>query len=122
MFCGTILKQENDKNLPVNFNFFHFITSSFDTNEVKANKMFCILHYFKRLALSGISDEKIIIKRLVLGKDYGECTYQGWVKCNRPLAGVEILPTGKIEDAKGAIEIDFANRFLGGGVLRGGMV
>jgi len=82
----------------------------------------CLLNYFRRIA-DGIPDEKIIFKRLRLDEQiHGKYHLESWRQCDEELCEVEFNDGGKIEDAKGAIEIDFANKFLGGGVLRGGMV
>ena len=45
-----------------------------------------------------------------------------WSNSQKPLKGVKTVPNTGIEDSENCIQIDFANRFLGGGVLRKGSV
>jgi poly(ADP-ribose) glycohydrolase len=63
-------------------------------------KLRCILGYFER----------------IVG------TTHDWDHDDAPLRALEVRATGGIEDAVGHIQIDFANSFLGGGVLTGGCV
>lgn len=44
-----------------------------------------------------------------------------WAACEAPLTPLLVLP-GSIEDAQGCLQVDFANRFPGGGVLGRGNV
>jgi poly(ADP-ribose) glycohydrolase len=48
--------------------------------------------------------------------------FPDWSKSLKPLRKWEIRRHGSISDAEDAIHIDFANRFLGGGVISGGCV
>ncbi len=45
-----------------------------------------------------------------------------WAMDGSPLTAFEVKAKGGIEDAHGCLQVDFANRFLGGGVLRTGAV
>jgi poly(ADP-ribose) glycohydrolase len=45
-----------------------------------------------------------------------------WADDAAPLTALTVATAGGIEDAAGHLQVDFANRFLGGGVLSGGCV
>jgi len=45
-----------------------------------------------------------------------------WADDSTPLTALTLHDDGGIEDARGCLQVDFANRFLGGGVLGGGCV
>jgi len=78
----------------------------------------CLLHYFHRLAVGGISKRNVSFHRLVL-KDPEKFKPQEGTK----LTEFKVLPVGHmIEDAHGCLQADFANKWIGGGVLRGGCV
>ncbi|MCW5808035.1 MAG: hypothetical protein KIT31_37130, partial [Deltaproteobacteria bacterium] len=77
-------------------------------------KLRCILQYFDRIA-----DEAprgtLEIRRLA-GAPHA------WDGDESPLQPLEVRASGAIEDADGCVQIDFANAYLGGGVLSGGCV
>ncbi len=81
-------------------------------------KLRCVLHWFDRL----LDDEpkgSLVIERDVTRTPY---TAMEWAMSPAPLTDVEVVDAGGIEDAHGCLQVDFANRFLGGGVLRRGCV
>jgi hypothetical protein len=45
-----------------------------------------------------------------------------WRSCDKPLQPFESLDHGVIEGAHDCLQVDFANKFIGGGVLRRGSV
>ncbi|ETO01550.1 poly(ADP-ribose) glycohydrolase, partial [Reticulomyxa filosa] len=47
---------------------------------------------------------------------------EGLLTNQTPLCPVDLLVEGKIEDSIGDFQIDFANKFIGGGVFTGGCV
>jgi len=78
----------------------------------------CLLHYFFRLAVGGISERNVSFHRLVL-KNAEEFEPQEDTK----LTEFKVLPVGHmIEDADGCLQADFANEWIGGGVLQAGCV
>lgn len=80
-------------------------------------KLRCVLAYFDRLA-NGVPPGSIEIERLV-GATHDT---NAWSRDRSPLGALEVQDVGAIEDADGFLQVDFANRYLGGGVLSGGNV
>lgn len=69
--------------------------------------------------------ERVTITRLVLSpRRRGAAAHDAasWMACTEPLQPliVELSQSVAIEDAKGALQADFANEFIGGGVMCGG--
>ena len=98
------------------------------------DKALCLMHYFTRIrqdaqkmASGGARDgeeapttDRIQFTRLVLPGTAPDAA--DWMACSAPLLPlvVEQSTSLGIEDAKGAIQADFANEFIGGGVMTGG--
>jgi poly(ADP-ribose) glycohydrolase len=80
-------------------------------------KLRCVLAYFDRIADKPPSGY-LEIERLVTTTR----TAAEWEADPSPLQPLTVDPTGVIEDADGCRQVDFANRYLGGGVLTGGCV
>jgi len=59
---------------------------------------------------------KISIHRQVIEK------FPDWSSCTQVIGNLTVHSEGVIEDAKGCLQSDFANKFIGGGVLVGGCV
>jgi hypothetical protein len=64
-------------------------------------------------------DLKISVERRGIEKQDPEVF---WGKCDRPLSQFSCEEEGLIEDAHGDLQVDFANRYIGGGVLEMGNV
>lgn len=102
------------------FNHFSFINILTIKSRSQLSKMLCLLQYFSRLMRAEKNSEDFInarlsFERLVL-KDTPD-----WSNCSKQL--VELVPhEGLIEDNHGALQVDFANKFIGGGVLQLGNV
>ena len=116
--CTTISQQQHQKKLPASFNFAELYSSSlFSNDHIKLEKLKCLANYFKRI-FTNCPDYKIIFERLAFNEAY---SIDQWKDSQQKLLNLEIRPTGKIEDvAQEAIEVDFANKFLGGGVIKKG--
>lgn len=84
----------------------------------KVAKLKMILYYFSRLAkYQSNPEERITFKREVV------LDFPDWSKCKETLTTVVAHTEGRIEDeGKDSIQIDFANKFIGGGVLNYGCV
>lgn len=80
-------------------------------------KLQSVLHYFDRLSES-IPPGKVTFRRQVLGKR----DVPNWAKSTRPIRPIKVDPRGKIEDADTPFHADFANKYIGGGVLSRGCV
>ncbi len=80
-------------------------------------KLRCMLAYFERCA-GELPRGTLRFERIVVPAR----TPDAWRDDRSPLTPLEVHETGAIEDAHDHRQIDFANRFLGGGVLSGGNV
>eukprot|EP01052_Picozoa_sp_SAG31_P003053 SAG31_NODE_113_length_24342_cov_5.194530_15_plen_1060_part_00 len=80
-------------------------------------KLRCLLNYFSRVTKT-VPTGKIQYSRQVGDTD------TDWTECQLPLVPLKVCRNGKIEDANGVatLQIDFANKVIGGGVLGHGTV
>ena len=83
---------------------------------VRAAKLKCIFHYFTRVT-STVPTGTLTFTRQV-------CTNPPqWDKCSAKLSRLHVTSDGTIEgNGQGMLQVDFANRRVGGGVLRSGCV
>jgi len=77
----------------------------------------CILEYFDRIA-ERAPQGRFEVERVVTPAP----TSLAWAAETAPLTPLVVDRTGTIEDAAGHRQVDFANAYLGGGVLRSGCV
>ncbi|KAK3444344.1 hypothetical protein EUGRSUZ_A00416 [Eucalyptus grandis] len=114
------------KHLPmINFDsLFANLYESYD--EKPESKMRCITHYFHRIS-SNIPVGVVSFERKVLPLDsnhlvpYGKVDF--WSKSAFPLCHLEVHDSGLMEDHSGeALQVDFANKYIGGGALNWGCV
>ncbi len=101
---------------------YNFIRLFNDTNtdrcEVKKEKIKCILNYFNILSQQPEDFKNQIVsfeRRSILNR-------ANWDNSDKPMCKVDIEPTQKIEEAEGMLQVDFANQYIGGGVLNDGSV
>lgn len=80
-------------------------------------KLRCVLHYFDRIAEGPPRGTLRVVRRVEPAR-----TAEDWAREEAPLGPLTEVPSGGIEDADGCLQVDFANRYLGGGVLSGGCV
>ncbi|CAH8347948.1 unnamed protein product [Eruca vesicaria subsp. sativa] len=123
-FCLFPVDDRGSNRLP-NINFDRLFGSLISTgqNEHQENKIRCITHYFQRIT-SCIPPGFISFERKVLSIESGLVPDEGfWSTSNVNLCPVEVQTSGLIEDQSvEALEVDFANKYLGGGALRKGCV
>lgn len=96
----------------INFNrlFFHKEQRSLE-------KLKCLLHYFKRVTTKSPTGTVTFTRQTVLHQEI-----PNWATSKRPLPNLHVSSTGLIEEATGLLQVDFANKYLGGGVLGLGCV
>lgn len=120
MFMGTT-KLQNSHDLPRRFNFLELFSSTRDQqrDKVKFEKINCVMNYFRIIMNSKETlNETVTFQRLILDeKIHGASDLDAWMNCKETLQDVRVDEKHKIEDHKNMIEIDFANKFLGGGTL-----
>ncbi|XP_073219894.1 poly(ADP-ribose) glycohydrolase 1-like isoform X2 [Cicer arietinum] len=111
---------------PVNFDEL-FASVYDDYSQKQENKIWCIIHYFQRIA-SDMPKGVVSFERKVLAweDDSVHVSYPDtnfWSTSVIPLCRFEVQSSGLIEDhSSEAVEVDFANEYLGGGALRRGCV
>ncbi|KAK3580069.1 hypothetical protein CHS0354_001021, partial [Potamilus streckersoni] len=85
-------------------------------DSVKMEKLRCILHYFTRVC------EKTPCGTVTITRMHKSESHN-WDEMNTHLLGLHVSSEGTIEDdGEGMLQVDFANKFLGGGVLSHGCV
>lgn len=101
-----------------------FLTFPFASSQ--HGKLLCILHYFNRIhqaEVSGNSDFLSLCITVARHHVKEEDPTVFWGKCQSPLTPFESPADGSlIEDAHGCLQVDFANAYIGGGVLNMGNV
>lgn len=125
MFFCTIFFDEgrfnhlNKKKLNGYWNFQKIFkqTKNGSKNQAKIEKLWCIYHYFERL--QNLPNLKITYIRVCSPI----MTEKQWLDSSKKMKKVTIKAQGSIEDyIKDTIQLDFANKYLGGGVLNNGDV
>eukprot|EP00128_Syssomonas_multiformis_P011885 Colp12_sorted_trinity150504_noHs@9308 len=83
----------------------------------RAAKLRCILHYFTRVIekppVGVVTFERHVCRS---GEEYN------WVASTQNLCRLQLSSTGTIEDCGGLAHADFANKYIGGGVMDHGAV
>ncbi|CAF2482973.1 unnamed protein product [Rotaria sp. Silwood2] len=95
----------------------NFETLYRDVRQNKLEKLKCILHYFNRVT-ENMPNGVITFQRVSLPKD----RFPSWRELNIGLCDLSMTTGKKIEDIKNVLQVDFANKYIGGGVLGGGCV
>ncbi|XP_026667090.1 poly(ADP-ribose) glycohydrolase-like isoform X2 [Ceratina calcarata] len=80
-------------------------------------KIKCILHYFRRVTCKAPEGVVTIQRRYI---PISNCPK--WEEQVQTLLPLHITSRGTIENGKGLLQVDFANKFVGGGVLSRGCV
>ncbi|XP_021855614.2 poly(ADP-ribose) glycohydrolase 1 isoform X1 [Spinacia oleracea] len=126
-FCLFPTANRGANHLPV-INFDRLFAMLYENyHENQEHKIKCIVHYFERIH-SCIPTGFVSFERKVLPLDHNSPlvsypTAGFWANSIVPLCLFEICPSGLIEDqSRGALEVDFANKYLGGGALSKGCV
>lgn len=89
------------------------------------SKTLCLLSYFVQVSKEGqdtMDQQFVSFARRAAPNPVAFATEAFWQSLDLPLQPIFVRTEGAIEAAAGAIQADFANKFLGGGVLRGGNV
>ncbi|CAH9101908.1 unnamed protein product [Cuscuta europaea] len=118
-FCLFPTRYRDAKHLP-RINFDHLFANLYDAYDEKLeHKLKCIVHYFGRIC-SSTPMNNVSFERKVL---HGEHDCRFWSKSNVSLCSFEVFKSGFIEDqSREALEVDFANKYIGGGALSRGCV
>ncbi|KAK4834071.1 hypothetical protein QYF36_016343 [Acer negundo] len=126
-FCLFPVTNRGANYLPT-INFDELFASLYESySENQEHKIKCIVHYFERIS-SRMPVGFVSFERKVLPLDhrplcmsYPEADF--WSKSLLPLCRFEVHGSGLIEDQPNdALEVDFANKYIGGGTLNRGCV
>ncbi|OAY51350.1 poly(ADP-ribose) glycohydrolase 1 isoform X1 [Manihot esculenta] len=126
-FCLFPVTDRGAKHLPT-IDLDHLFEDLYENySEKQENKIMCILHYFERICSCTpggfVSFERKVLpwEQFPTGISYPGADF--WNKSVAPLCSFEVHNLGFIEDqSNGALEVDFANKYLGGGALHRGCV
>lgn len=105
------------------FTFLHFLLVGFFKSQ--RSKLICLLKYFERVMTEeAAGNAEFLAMAITVRKRKLSCSEPDvfWGKCSVPLGPFEPLREGLIEGAHGCLQVDFANAYIGGGVLREGNV
>ncbi|CAF4283135.1 unnamed protein product [Rotaria sp. Silwood2] len=83
----------------------------------KIEKLKCILHYFRRIT-DEMPNGLISFGRFSLPDNF----IPNWSTSMKGLCDIHLTTGKKIEDVECALQVDFANKYIGGGVLGAGCV
>uniref|UniRef100_A0A1S4DU34 poly(ADP-ribose) glycohydrolase n=1 Tax=Cucumis melo TaxID=3656 RepID=A0A1S4DU34_CUCME len=126
-FCLFPVIDRRVQNLPT-INFDYLFAILYDgRSKMQENKIRCLVHYFRRIC-SSIPVGFVSFERKVLPLNncagYFCCPKANfWINSTIPLCQFRVKDSGLIEDQTfGALEVDFANEYLGGGALHSGCV
>ncbi|VDK84342.1 unnamed protein product [Litomosoides sigmodontis] len=110
-FCTFPSRNAVSNELP-SINFFHLFSLR-SANAVE--KLRCLLHYFHMVS------KKMPTGLLTIRRQNDSA--KEWSAIHSPLSKLYVSHTGTIEDdGHGMLQVDFANKYIGGGVLRSGCV
>ncbi len=88
--------------------------------EVKKEKIKCLLQYFQ--TMNKFENDKTFQNQIVSFERRYVAKHVNWLNANEPLCEVKVEPYKKIEEAENMLQVDFANKVVGGGVLNDGSV
>ncbi|XP_004304700.1 PREDICTED: poly(ADP-ribose) glycohydrolase 1-like [Fragaria vesca subsp. vesca] len=127
LLCLFPVTDRSAKHLPT-INFDHLFAALYDSyNQKQESKIWCIIHYFEkitsRMPMGFVSFERKVLplEPTPLRISYPKAEF--WSNSVIPLCRFEVHRSGLIEDqSSGALEVDFANKYIGGGALHRGCV
>eukprot|EP00405_Crypthecodinium_cohnii_P028758 CAMPEP_0206503754 /NCGR_PEP_ID=MMETSP0324_2-20121206/54968_1 /ASSEMBLY_ACC=CAM_ASM_000836 /TAXON_ID=2866 /ORGANISM="Crypthecodinium cohnii, Strain Seligo" /LENGTH=476 /DNA_ID=CAMNT_0053992573 /DNA_START=43 /DNA_END=1473 /DNA_ORIENTATION=+ len=104
--------------IPEDMNMVIFLHLFGTTEPQEVAKLAMIMHYFERIGTEHIPGQVIIHR--VAGASQ---SLSDWKQCKEPLLPMKMAPRMVgFEEAPELAHVDFANRYIGGGVLTGGCV
>lgn len=98
-----------------------------NARQSQEQKVRCLVHYFERVTDSMptglVSFERKVLPRRALSDGVPYPDIHAWVASSAPLCQFTVFSSGFIEDEEQeALQVDFANKYLGGGALSWGCV
>ncbi|KAJ1292745.1 hypothetical protein BS78_01G013900 [Paspalum vaginatum] len=128
LFCLFPTAGRADARLPsINFDGL-FAALSHNSRQSQEQKVRCLVHYFERVTDSAPTgfisyERKVLPRRAVSDDGVNYPDIDTWMKSSAPLCQFRVFSSGFIEDEEQeALQVDFANKYLGGGALSRGCV
>ncbi|EAY92546.1 poly(ADP-ribose) glycohydrolase 1 [Oryza sativa Japonica Group] len=127
LFCLFPTADRAEACLPaINFDSL-FAALCYNSRQSQEQKVRCLVHYFDRVTAStptgSVSFERKVLPRRPESDGITYPDMDTWMKSGVPLCTFRVFSSGLIEDEEQeALEVDFANRYLGGGALSRGCV
>ncbi|CAF1629844.1 unnamed protein product [Rotaria magnacalcarata] len=106
-------KIDNKYHSYQSFNFNHLFRRG---SACQPEKLKCILHYFKRVS-EDMPKGVFSFRRFSLPDEW----IPKWKESQAPLCKIHIRTDRSIEEMHGLLQVDFANEYIGGGVMREGI-
>lgn len=96
---------------------------SFGLYSSQKHKLLCLLNYFERIQASEEKgDEDFLSMHITVSRRNLDTKSVSWNDAGQHLLSFESRSEGLIEEAHGCLQVDFANAYIGGGVLSMGNV
>lgn len=117
MFFGTFSKIEENENTHDLVNFQFILENDYP---ITLQKLFFIFNYFSRLESNQIDFSLTVSYIRIMNK---EKSFENWLGSEANLLEVKVFDEGGIDDFyENSIQVDFANKYIGGGSLYTGCV
>ncbi|XP_043714183.1 poly(ADP-ribose) glycohydrolase 1-like [Telopea speciosissima] len=126
-FCLFPINNRDAKHLP-GINLDHLFASVYtDYNQNQEHKIKCLIHYFERISTcmpaGCVSFERKVLFWKPVHSSVSYPNTDFWSKSVVPLCHFEVSHSGLIEDQLcESLEVDFANKYIGGGALHRGCI
>ncbi|OEL21293.1 Poly(ADP-ribose) glycohydrolase 1 [Dichanthelium oligosanthes] len=127
LFCLFPTAGRGEARLPaINFDTL-FAAPTYNSRPSQEHKVRCLAHYFERVTASTptgfLSFERKVLPLHPASGGITDAGLDAWMKSSVPLCPFRVISSGLIEDEQQeALEVDFANKYLGGGALSRGCV
>lgn len=109
------------ENLPY-VNFDRLFAGVSERGKSHEHKLMCLLHYFERVC-EAMPDGVVSFERKVIPTQNVRDGNAFWSARRAPLCPLRVVADGSIEDlGQSCLQVDFANKMLGGGALADGCV
>lgn len=115
-FCTFPEKHKSKKMSKINFN---SLFSKYRNNEHNVEKIKCLMNYFAKVM---INEKHCLHLVSFIRKTIDPKSFPNWTLSNKKLSPIIICSDKKIEDRGNTLYVDFANAYVGGGVIGNGLV
>eukprot|EP00397_Hematodinium_sp_SG-2012_P036606 GEMP01039538.1.p1 GENE.GEMP01039538.1~~GEMP01039538.1.p1 ORF type:complete len:468 (+),score=67.46 GEMP01039538.1:116-1519(+) len=116
-FASESKKGNEDTDTMPRFDFLYIASS-------KRRKLECLIAYFERMqsTIAHCGEEELSVIRQGVNIPSSEADRDSFWRCNEQRLSEVVVDAGVIEEKHGMLQADFANQYLGGGVLWDGNV